>query len=595
MADDRRVTPRGVGLVCALALLCACGILPASASAVELVVRRDAGLSAAERADLRADAGVAHARMLAVPDAELVTVPAGRERQALAALNADPDVRYAEPVVRYRVVSNDTFYDNLWGLENDGQPIGRDGERGRADADMDVPEAWGVSRGAGQTIAVVDTGIQETHPDLAGRIAAGARSFLGGSATDDNGHGTNVAGVIAAVADNGIGVAGVAPQATLLSLKALNASGDGGSAAISQALAFAGDAGIRVVNASISASEDAQIVRDAIAAHPQTLYVVAAGNDGANNDALPEYPCNYPLANIICVGGTTNQDEVASWSNYGATSVDVFAPGERIYTTQRNPTMPSIPLFGWEDGTSMATPMVAAEAALMLASRPNLSTASLRQLLLQSVDPIPSAVGRSATGGRANANKLLRAAVADADGDGVLDTLDNCPSTGNPSLADADADGAGDACDASPRGDDADGDAKPALDDRCPTVSSAEPDGCPKPVTPTVTPTATPVAAAQVVSLGVKVTPKRCKRPCKKAAKVTVKLTRTATVSVKVEQRVKRKGRWVWKLITVRALNGTASGRTLTVRAPRGRSLARGSYRVTATVAGKSKTRNFRV
>ena len=84
----------------------------------------------------------------------------------------------------------------------------------------------------------------------------------------------------------------------------------------------------------------------------------------------------------------------------------MFAPGERIYTTQRNPTMPSIPLFGWEDGTSMATPMVAAEAALMLASRPNLSTASLRQLLLSSVDPIPSAVGRSATGGRANADKL---------------------------------------------------------------------------------------------------------------------------------------------------------------------------------------------
>ena len=162
MADDTRVTHPRLGFACVLALVCALGCaLPAAAQAADIFVKRDPGLTAAERADLRADAGVRHRRMARLADSELVSVPAGDEQAALAALNADPDVRYAEPVVPFKLAaSDDLYYYNQWALENVGQPLPPRGEPGIEDADMDVPEAWAVSRGAGQTVAVIDTGIQ---------------------------------------------------------------------------------------------------------------------------------------------------------------------------------------------------------------------------------------------------------------------------------------------------------------------------------------------------------------------------------------------------------------------------------------------------
>jgi subtilisin family serine protease len=622
MADDTRVTRSRSGIAWTLALFWVLGCtLPAHALAADIIVRRDAGLSASERAAVRADAGVKLQRMLALPDAEVVTVPDGRQSSALATLNADPDVRYAEPVVRFNAAAtNDPDWGKLWALENTGQPILR--RPGTKDADMDVPEAWAFGRGTGQVVAVIDTGIDIDHPDLAGHIAPGGRSFVTGvsSFEDDNGHGTNVAGVIAADADNGLGVAGVAPDAKLLPLKALKADGSGDSRSVGEALNYAGLLGIRLVNLSLGGPNDSQFMRDAMAAHPQTLYIVPAGNGddyssypdeipfGDDNDGPrsensgPEYPCNFPLANVICVGATDNQDSVTSWSNFGSVSVDLFAPGQSIYTTLLNGG------YYYRSGTSLSAPLVAGEAALVLAAHPKLTAASLRQLLLATVDPIPSAAGLSVTGGRANAGNAATVPVADADDDGVLDNLDDCRTVADPVQSDADADALGDACDPTPRGPDADGDGKAALDDSCPELPGDLPNGCPSPPAanppsqsppvqlPRATPPIpTPKPATRILSLAVKISPSKCPKAhagCLKSAKVTVKLSGQDTVALKVERRIKRKGRWVWQRVTSKSVTASTGGTSLTVRGRRGKPL---SYRVTATLGAAAKAARFRV
>jgi subtilisin family serine protease len=608
------VTHSRLAVACAFALLCAIGCaVPAAADAADIIMRRDAGLSATQRGAVRADAGVKFLRALRVADAELVTVPAPAQKHALAQLNANPAVLYAEPAVRFAAAArpDDPDWDLLWALENRGQPIRR-GIGGTNDADVDAPEAWAVTRGAGQTTAVVDTGIDLTHPDLVGRIVPGGRSFVAGvaSADDDNypGHGTNVAGVLAATANNALGVAGVAPEAKLLPLKALDSAGSGNSTSIGEALAYAGDLGLRVVNLSASGAQFSQFVYDAIAAHPQTLYVVAAGNGedygnaviGDDNDGPvggesgPEYPCNYALANVLCVGATDYHDNVTSWSNFGSTSVDLFAPGELLRTTDAGGT------YGFRQGTSLSAPVVAGEATLLASAHPSLTPASLRRLILTSVDPIPGAVGASVSGGRANAGNALAAPVRDADGDGVLDDLDNCVPGSNVDQADADRDGVGNVCDPTPRGDDVDGDGKPLLDDRCPYEAGAGADGCPvvnppgggggtpRPPASTVTP-----APTAIVSLKAKVSKCPKGKACTKVAKVTVKLSREAKVALRVERRVRKKGRLVWTRVRSQSLTANARGRTLTVRGKRDKPTSR--YRVTAILSGKAKSVSFRV
>ncbi len=637
MADDTTVTHSRPGYACALALLCVLGLsLPAEALASDIIVRRDAGLTAAERADVRADAGVRLERMLPLPNSELVSVPASRKDRALAVLNADPDVRFAAPDVAVHAAA-------------EVQPPLDSAN----DADVDGPEAWDYTEGLGVTVGVADMSIGD-HADLGTNVEAtedfvGSDGCLTAAPTGAADHGTHVAGLIAALRD-GKGTVGLAPLAHVKPLRALDDCGAGKLSGVLAAFEYAGDEELPVVSASFATDPLLPTVeKEAVdvafttvfADNPGTLYVVAAGNEGNDNDESPVYPCSNAAENLICVGMTDVADKPVCWGNVGEASVDVFAPGIKVFSTVRGAVA-----YALLEGTSVATPLVAAAAALLESQDPlSNGPLELKAALLNNVDYVPGLDAWSSSDGRLNAARPLDPrppdfgvggpggpwvscdtdhdgfhetgdkcpdvvgpanGCPDGDRDGIRDLDDNCRTLANADQTDVDADRVGDACDATPRGEDVDGDAKAALDDRCPTQPAPTADGCPVIVevppgaTPQPTPTPPPPPppvndATRIVSVNVAV---RCARrnPCRKAAKVTVRVSRTARVALKVEQRVRSRGRLRWMRITSRRLTATASGRSLTVRGKRGRSLAKGSYRVTVSLSGAAASaRNFKV
>ncbi len=403
--------------------------LPARAQAENIIVRRAPGLARSERADLRRDARVKLVDSLSLPDTELVRATQDTG-DALAELNADPDVAYAELDRPIGALTNDTYFSQLWALQNTGQFGGLAGH------DMDVPDAWQTTTGDGVTVAVVDTGVDATAADLAGQIAGNASDIPGNGVDDDrngfvddaqgwdfidgdnepddeNAHGTHVSGTIAALADNGVGVAGVAPGAHVLPLRALDADGHGTDSTIAEAFDYAGDMGARIVNASLGGVGGSQTLTDAMASHPDTLYVVAAGNDSLDTDVTAYAPCTSSAANVVCVGASNNRDARASFSNFGATTVDLFAPGVTIESTWPGGT------YKFLNGTSMAAPHVAGEAALALAADPAATTAQLKAALIDSADPVEGLSGLSVAGGRANAARAVAeiAAMPESDAD----------------------------------------------------------------------------------------------------------------------------------------------------------------------------------
>lgn len=419
--------------------------------ATEIVVRREPGLTAAERADVRADAEVELERRSPIVDTELVTAEPGGLAEAVAALNRDPDVVYAEPVTVMTAQTADSYYGSLWGLENTGQRMyvpnggGAYYPSGTIDADMDVPEAWASATGTGVTVGIVDTGVLTTHPDLANQVITNTADPVNGIDDDGNGyvddwqgwdfvtenagmgvsegdatpgpdnlpqdnhgHGTHVAGTVAAQANNNEGITGVAYGAKIMPLRALGASGRGSSLAIAEAFDYAGKMGVRIVNASLGGPGLDQTQLAAVQAHPNTLYVIAAGNDNVNNDATPYGPCALPAANILCVGASDENDRKASFSNYGAQSVDVFAPGTAILSTHINSP------YAYLQGTSMASPNTAGVAALVLSARPGMTALDIKNAIMASVDAKADLTGRAVTGGRVNAERALAGTLGGA-------------------------------------------------------------------------------------------------------------------------------------------------------------------------------------
>ena len=312
-----------------------------------------------------------------------------------------------------RTLAADPLAELEWGLENTAQSVW--GHRGTLDADIDAAGAWAITRGAGATVAVVDSGVDLAHPDLLARLLPGYDWVDDDSVPQDaHGHGTHVAGTVAA-AENGLGVVGVAPGADVIPLRVLGANGSGWGSDVAAAFDWAGDRGVRVVNASLGSDGITTAERQAIRDHPETLYVVAAGNDGDNVDSTPHYPCAYTEANVLCVGATDSDDEIASFSNYGATAVDLFAPGVSIASTYPTGFGSDLDYSstgdGYEmlNGTSMATPHVAGAAALVVAHHPGYTASQIKAALMDSADLRPGLTGKARVGGRLNAAAALGA------------------------------------------------------------------------------------------------------------------------------------------------------------------------------------------
>ncbi|HUG89235.1 MAG TPA: S8 family peptidase, partial [Planctomycetaceae bacterium] len=352
---------------------------------------------------------------------------------ALAAYRAHSAVTYAEP--NYRVslsaTPDDPHLTSLWGLHNTGQT------GGTPDADIDALEAWGISTGGGNVIvAVIDTGVDYTHPDLAANMWVNAGEIPGdgidndgngyeddvhgydfinrdGDPMDDHNHGTHVAGTIGAVGNNGLGVTGVAWNVQIMALKFLGADGSGSIADAIEALNYAVANGAQISNNSWGFNgQFSQALYDAIA-HARDaghLFVAAAGNGdvfgiGQNNDSTPFWPASYDLDNIVSVAAVDHNDQLAVFSNYGAASVDLAAPGVSILSTTRNGT------YGTSSGTSMAAPHVSGVLALLAERSPGWTHQELIERVLTTVDPVAGLSDVTLTGGRLNAFEALAAGV----------------------------------------------------------------------------------------------------------------------------------------------------------------------------------------
>src|SRR5262245_27818086 len=431
--------PRSLGPAAILLALAAAVLLVAPASSAErpraprarILVGFDPGAglngqpSALVQADAPANPRLTHIR------AFVASVPASDSARALAELRRDPRVRFAEPDAVYRVdtLPNDPSFGQLWGLNNTGQSVKT--AIGTADADIDAPEAWATTTGSSAVVvAVIDSGVDTNHPDLAANIWTNPGESCPGCATDgidndgngyvddihgwdfvnndnnpfdDNGHGTHVAGTIGAVGSNGVGVTGVDWDVQIMPLKFIGANGQGTADDAVRAILYATRMGAVVSNNSWGGEEFSQALEDAIAdadAHG-SLFVAAAGNSAKNTDTTPDYPSGFDVPNVLTVGATDQNDARAWFSNYGARSVDLAAPGTNIYSTWPGGS------YRFLDGTSMAAPHATGVAALAKAAFPSASAIGLKTLLLRTVDPNASFAGLSATGGRLNARSAV--------------------------------------------------------------------------------------------------------------------------------------------------------------------------------------------
>lgn len=355
----------------------------------------------------------------------VVTVPEETDLVRLKAeLLSNPAVEAVE--FNYRVstdqLPNDPHFPELWGLHNIGQTGGIE------DADIDAPEGWALTEDALAPIVVglIDTGVDYRHPDLAPNIwtnpneipANGIDDDANGyvddihgwdfvsndnDPMDDHGHGTHVAGTIAAVADNGIGVAGVSPNARIMALKILGADGYGYSSDAVEALLYAVGTGAELTNNSWGGFGYSQAFADALAVAETAgaLFVASAGNDGSDNDEAPRYPVGYEWQNIVAVAATDATDTLARFSNTGLESTDLAAPGEAILSTFPGNS------YARYSGTSTAAAHVTGALAVLWGSDSDGSYRLIRERLVKGVDPLPALVGKVATAGRLNLKRAL--------------------------------------------------------------------------------------------------------------------------------------------------------------------------------------------
>jgi thermitase len=384
----------------------------------EIVVKFRPGTNANAKANAHRAAGGRQLNEIARTGLQRVAVQAGDESAAVARYRRNPNVLYAEPNYTRSIpepishtpgselVPGDHYFDEQWALHNTGQLFycfpWLDGEElcfyvGTPDADLDAPEAWAVSQGTSVLVAVIDTGIDYTHPDLAANYAGGYDYVSNDSDPfDDHGHGTHVSGTIAAALNNLTGnpaaeegIAGVAPNARILAYKVCGPDGSCSDFAIAQAIAQAVTDGAKVINMSLGGPEYSQAMYDAVQdAWGAGLVIVAgAGNDGTTS-------AFYPAAfdNVISVGAFDEDHRRASFSNYGSW-VDISAPGNVIMSSypMASCAASGVPgdtgCYTWLSGTSMATPHVSGAAALVWSRGDVTSNTQVVDILLNSADP----------------------------------------------------------------------------------------------------------------------------------------------------------------------------------------------------------------
>ena len=380
-------------------------------------------VSAASVAELHRSVGTSPLRAFPALHLQVVKLKSGLSvEDAAQRYRADPRVRYAEPDYRVsaQATPNDPRFQDQWALHNTGQT------GGTTDADIDAPEAWNVTTGSsGVVVAVIDTGLDTTHPDLAGNLwvnsgeipgngidddgngyvddVHGINAMLGtGDPSDDNGHGTHVAGTIGASGNNGVGVVGVNWNVRLLPCKFLNAGGMGYTSDAVTCLEYVRhlrDRGEPIVasNNSWGGTEGSQALADAIDAQREILFVAAAGNNLQDDDYIPFYPASYDLPNIISVASTVSTDFLAGTTNFGSDSVQLAAPGEFILSTVPGGQ------YGYLSGSSMAAAHVTGVAALVKGMDSNRDWRDVRNLVLAGADPLPSVDDKTIVGRRLNA------------------------------------------------------------------------------------------------------------------------------------------------------------------------------------------------
>jgi len=421
-----------------------------------LIVKLNQGASASEVSNLLAQIGVTKVTTASQLGIAIWEIPSENVEKIISAYKYDPrfayierdsvitldDVKKTSPtqenlatITPQTTTPNDPSYPQLWGLNNTGQT------GGTPDADIDAPEAWDIQTGnPNLVIGVIDSGVDYTHPDLAANIWTNPGEIAGNGIDDDgngyiddvrgwdfasndndpmdvNGHGTHVAGTIAAKGNNGVGVTGVAWNAKIVILRFL---GDDGSGLLSDAILainYATAKGIKLTNNSWGGGGYSQALYDAIntAGQQGGLFIAAAGNSSLPNPPLPipvpiipfpAYPASYDLPNIISVASTDHNDQYSFFSNYGRTSVDLAAPGSDILSTTLGGT------YGRLSGTSMASPHVTGAAALVWSQNPTWTAQQVKDRLMQTTDPIYDLIRKTVSNGRLNINNALEGSTS---------------------------------------------------------------------------------------------------------------------------------------------------------------------------------------
>lgn len=350
--------------------------------------------------------------------AHLIKVPAGKETQLIGALSRNPAVEYAEPDELVTATTDDTFFDRQYALHNEGQPFWNTAEdifvpAGKPNADVDAVEAWTTATGREVRVAIIDSGVAFNHEDISEQVVArinfSDKKIEAEEDYDRYGHGTHVAGIVAAK-HNSVGVAGVCPECDILDVKVLNDAGTGSSSRIAQGIDWAVNNGAKVINMSLGQRVSSRTLEAAVnnAWNRGVVLVAAAGNAGTQAQI---YPGAYPK--VIAVAATDNFDNKASFSSYGKW-VDVAAPGVNVYSTFPNHDFALMTQYNRSvkydmgSGTSMASPIVAAVAALVWGENAGATNEIVRGKVELTADPIKG-TKTSWAHGRVNACRAVGA------------------------------------------------------------------------------------------------------------------------------------------------------------------------------------------